>query len=379
MRLLGDKVRSLLVYQTVNGELTMAPWSGQGETLSDLKRIPVEVEEKVSVRSVQEAKTMAGKLGYPVMLKAAGGGGGRGIEACYSDEDIEKGFPKVVKEGGGSQVFVMAMATQRHQVLTLEEAMSRFQALDYPVILSFNGRSQVIKDPTELKKESPHAQEAFPTFRQAAEQFFGEVTNLRVESSDLQNIPIVIQGGGWKHEEVQVLADKYGNVVAFPPRDCSMQMRNQKRLEETSYAEFQRKKRMMEAAVKVSQAAGLRSAATVEFLTNPQTGQIEQIEIKRPEKDEATEYNLEVNTRLQVESPVTEFDIGFNIMAMQMLIGQGIPLIHPRPRSVSLELLSSRSYSAGVVRLHYSVLRKASKRATARKAVRKRKRPTRTL
>ncbi len=109
--------------------------------------------------------------------------------------------------------------------------------------------------------------------------------------------------------EIQILADSFGNTVALGERDCSMQRRNQKVLEESPSPLMtdDLRKRMQEAAVKAAKAAGYCNAGTIEFLVD----------------HERNFYFMEMNTRIQVEHPVTEFVTGIDLVQMQLKIAQG--------------------------------------------------------
>jgi acetyl/propionyl-CoA carboxylase alpha subunit len=115
-----------------------------------------------------------------------------------------------------------------------------------------------------------------------------------------------------RHIEFQVLADTHGNTVHLFERECSIQRRHQKIIEETPSVAVtpEIRKKMGDAAVKVTQAAGYLNAGTVEFLLDP-TGHF---------------YFLEMNTRIQVEHPITEMTTGVDLVVEQIRIASGLPI-----------------------------------------------------
>lgn len=182
-----------------------------------------------ALESVQQAKDVAAKIGYPVMLKAAAGGGGKGMRLVRTAQELQP---------------------------ALEAAQSE-------------------------------AQRAFGD---------GEVY---LEKAILNP----------RHIEMQVLADEHGNTVYLGERECSIQRRHQKVLEEapSPLVDAEMRRRMGEVAVRVAQAANYSNAGTVEFLV-----------------DQAKNfYFLEMNTRLQVEHPVTELVTGLDLVELQIRIAAG--------------------------------------------------------
>src|SRR5258708_7607823 len=181
------------------------------------------------VESLAEAEKVAAKIGYPVMLKAAAGGGGKGMRLVPAPEQMES---------------------------SLDAARSEAE-------LSF-GHSEVY-----IEKA---------------------IVNPR-------------------HIEMQVLADEHGNTVYLGERECSLQRRHQKVLEEapSPIVDPDMRRRMGEVAVRVAKAANYTNAGTVEFLVDQQKNF----------------YFLEMNTRLQVEHPVTELISGLDLVHLQIRIAAG--------------------------------------------------------
>jgi acetyl-CoA carboxylase biotin carboxylase subunit len=182
-----------------------------------------------ALESVKEARQVAEKIGYPVMLKAAAGGGGKGMRLVHAEADLQAALEAAQSEAqrafGDSEVY-------------LEKA---------------------IVDP--------------------------------------------------RHIEVQVLADEHGSTVYLGERECSIQRRHQKVLEEapSPIVDDDMRRRMGEVAVKVARAAGYSNAGTVEFLVD----------------QKKNFYFLEMNTRLQVEHPVTELVTGLDLVNLQIRIAAG--------------------------------------------------------
>ncbi len=181
------------------------------------------------LESAEQAKQVAAKIGYPVMLKAAAGGGGKGMRLVHMADELKP---------------------------ALEAAQSE------------------------------------------AERAFGD-REVYIEKAIINP----------RHIEMQVLADEHGNTVYLGERECSIQRRHQKVLEESPspIVDADMRKRMGEVAVRVAEAAGYTNAGTVEFLVD----------------EDKNFYFLEMNTRLQVEHPVTELITGLDLVHLQIRIATG--------------------------------------------------------
>uniref|UniRef100_A0A8C7KCS5 acetyl-CoA carboxylase n=1 Tax=Oncorhynchus kisutch TaxID=8019 RepID=A0A8C7KCS5_ONCKI len=231
---LGDKIASSIVAQTAG--IPTLPWSGAGLTVdwteSDQKKriinVPPDLYELGCIHDVEAGLKAAEVVGYPVMVKASEGGGGKGIRKVNCADDFPNLFRQVQTEVPGSPIFVMQLAK--------------------------------------------HA----------------------------------------RHLEVQLLADQYGNAISLFGRDCSVQRRHQKIIEEapatiSTSAVFEDMERC---AVKLAKMVGYVSAGTVEYLYS----------------QDGSFYFLELNPRLQVEHPCTEMVADVNLPAAQLQIAMGIPL-----------------------------------------------------
>ena len=191
--------------------------------------VPVIPGNSTSVYTVEDGLKHAREAGYPVMIKAALGGGGKGMRTAFSQEEFENSF---------------------HMAQT-------------------------------------EARNAFGDDAMYIEHF--------VERP--------------RHIEFQILADDYGNVVHLGERDCSIQRNHQKLIEESPSPALSPKLRekMGEAAVKAAKAAGYTNAGTIEFLLEPN----------------GAFYFMEMNTRIQVEHPVTEWVTGLDLVKEQIRIASG--------------------------------------------------------
>lgn len=192
--------------------------------------VPVIPGSDGAVKRIDDAERIAKEIGFPVMIKASAGGGGRGIRLVHSPEEL------------------------------IPQALAA---------------------------------------KQEALNFFGD-DSIYIEKF-LENP---------KHIEFQILADKYGNTVYLGERDCSMQRRNQKVLEETPSPVMNEKlrARMGAAAVTAAKVCNYCNAGTIEFLFDKNTGNF---------------YFMEMNTRIQVEHPITECVTGIDLVRQQILIAGG--------------------------------------------------------
>ena len=191
--------------------------------------IPVIPGSDGPVKDLKEAILVCEKIGYPVLLKASLGGGGKGIRQCNSFEELESNYNLVKKES-------------KNAFNSEEIYIEKF-----------------IKNP--------------------------------------------------RHIEIQILADEYGNVVHLGERDCSIQRNHQKIIEETpsTIVDDKLRNKMGSVAVKIAKIAGYTSCGTIEFLVD----------------SEKNFYFMEMNTRIQVEHPITEMRTGIDIVKEQIRISAG--------------------------------------------------------
>ncbi|KAI6787061.1 Acetyl-CoA, partial [Hortaea werneckii] len=232
MRSLGDKISSTIVAQ--HAGVPCIPWSGTGVDAVEVDEhnivtVADDVYDKGCVHTMEEGLEAAKKIGFPVMVKASEGGGGKGIRKVDDEESFPQLYKAAASEIPGSPIFIMKLA------------------------------------------------------------------------------------GSARHLEVQLLADQYGNNISIFGRDCSVQRRHQKIIEEApvTIASQQTFQHMADAAVSLGKLVGYVSAGTVEYLYSHSDDKF---------------YFLELNPRLQVEHPTTEMVSGVNIPATQLMVAMGIPL-----------------------------------------------------
>jgi acetyl-CoA carboxylase biotin carboxylase subunit len=184
------------------------------------------------LESVEEAKTLANKMGYPVILKATAGGGGKGMRVVWSEDEIQKAYDTAKQE---------AAASFKNDGIYMEKFV-----------------------------EEP------------------------------------------RHIEIQIAGDQHGNACHLSERDCSIQRRHQKLVEEapSPFMTDELRKKMGEAAVKAAKAINYESVGTVEFLVDKHRNF----------------YFMEMNTRIQVEHGVTEEVISYDLVKEQIKIAAGIEI-----------------------------------------------------
>ncbi|QSL66810.1 hypothetical protein MERGE_001197 [Pneumocystis wakefieldiae] len=233
MRSLGDKISSIIIAQSAN--IPCMSWSG-----SNLKKVDIDensgiisIEDSVyhdaCINTPEKGLEKALEIGFPVIIKASRGGGGKGIRKVEDKSEFKSSFLQVMAEVPGSPIFIMKLA---------ENA---------------------------------------------------------------------------RHLEVQILADQYGNIISLFGRDCSVQRRHQKIIEEApvTIAKPDTFSSMEKAAITLGKIVGYVSAGTVEYLYSHTDDKF---------------YFLELNPRLQVEHPTTEMITGVNLPAAQLQIAMGLSL-----------------------------------------------------
>jgi acetyl-CoA carboxylase, biotin carboxylase subunit len=191
--------------------------------------IPLPPGTTTAISDLKEAAKVAQEIGFPVLIKAAAGGGGKGMRIVHSLEEFDN----------------------------------------------------------SVKTAQSEAFNAFGDNRVFIEKYLEEP----------------------RHIEVQIMGDQHGNVIHFFDRECSIQRRHQKVIEEapSPFLDDELRRQITETAVKVAQTCGYYNAGTVEFLADKHRNF----------------YFLEMNTRLQVEHPVTELITGYDLVALQILVAQG--------------------------------------------------------
>jgi acetyl/propionyl-CoA carboxylase alpha subunit len=207
------------------------------------------------------------------------------------------------------------------------EASGRdFSKLGLPVLIkaSAGGGGRGMR----IVREAGEFQEAFAAAQGEAERAFGD-GSLLVEK--------YVEGA--RHVEIQIFGDQHGNLMHLFERDCSIQRRHQKIIEESPSSALnpELRERMGEAALRLAKKIGYTNAGTVEFLLAPQHAQ-------STRSAEGEFYFIEVNTRIQVEHPVTELVTGLDLIRLQIEIAQGGRLPEKRPQ-INGHAIEARLYA----------------------------------
>ncbi|MBT8312178.1 MAG: acetyl-CoA carboxylase biotin carboxylase subunit [Flavobacteriaceae bacterium] len=207
------------------------------------------------LKDVADAKKIAKKMGYPVMIKATAGGGGKGMRAVFSEEQLESAFESAVQE---------AVAAFGNGGMYMEK---------------------LIEEP--------------------------------------------------RHIEIQVIGDQFGNACHLSERDCSIQRRHQKLTEETPspFMTDSLRDAMGEAAIKAAEYIKYEGAGTIEFLVDKHRDF----------------YFMEMNTRIQVEHPITEQVVDYDLIREQILVAAGVPITglnyYPKLHSIECRINAEDPYN----------------------------------
>lgn len=217
-------------------------------------------------------------------------------------ETIEQMGDKIVSRQTMEAAGVPVVPGSGHGLNTLEEAASLAEAIGYPVMLKASGGGGGIG--MVLCENEQALNKAFASTKSRAMAYFG---------SDEVFIEKYISDA--RHVEVQVFGDHHGNIVHLFERDCSIQRRHQKVIEEapSPFLSEQARQRMCDTAVKAARAVDYANAGTIEFIVD----------------ENENFYFLEMNTRLQVEHPVTEMTTGLDLVKWQILVAKDerLPLL----------------------------------------------------
>ena len=216
--------------------------------------VPVIEGTPEGVTDIEEAKEIARQIGYPVIVKASAGGGGIGMRAVYEEEELVRAIESTQSVAstnfGDSTVFI-------------EKYLEKPRHIEFQLLADEHGNEKYLEKP--------------------------------------------------RHIEFQLLADEHGNVIHVADRECSIQRRHQKLLEEapSPIMTEELREEMGGSAVKAAEYIGYKSAGTVEFLY-----------------DNGEYYFLEMNTRIQVEHPITELVTNTDLIKEQIKIANGDELTY---------------------------------------------------
>src|SRR5881409_183597 len=276
-------------------------------------------------------------LDIPKLIAAAQGAGCEAVHPGYGFLSERAPFAEAVIEAG--LVFIGPSASAIRAMGDKTEARRRMQAAGVPIV---PGTTRPVADHVQARPEA--ARLGYPVLLKAVAGGGGKGMRLLREEGELEagfeaaaSEAQKAFGAGElylerylerpRHVEIQVLADSYGRVVALGERECSIQRRHQKLIEESPSVAVTPalRRRLSEAATAAAGSVGYLGAGTIEFLLAP-TGEF---------------YFLEMNTRLQVEHPVTELVFGVDIVREQLRVAQGQPLrVHSgalQPRGHAIE------------------------------------------
>lgn len=275
--------------------------------------------EAVCIGSARAAESYLNREALLTVAKATGcdaihpGYGFLSENADFADACVEAGLTWIGPSGGAirkagnksaaralmQSVGVPVTPGSDGPVENVEEALEIAETVGYPVLIkaSAGGGGRGIR----RINEAAELASAFAEAKAEAQACFGD--------SEMYLEKLILQP---RHIEVQILADRRGNVIHLGDRDCSIQRRNQKMIEEAPAwgISAELRQRMGEAAVRAAKAVGYENAGTVEFLLSG-TGEF---------------YFMEMNTRIQVEHGVTEMVVGMDLVREQLRIASGLPL-----------------------------------------------------
>lgn len=204
----------------------------EAKKVAKKSNVPIIGDDSVEINNYEECIQYARKIGYPIILKATNGGGGKGIRVVSTEEDLFRAFEMCLKET--EKVFGVSSILMEHFI--------------------------------------EHA----------------------------------------KHIEVQVLADRYGNIIHLGDRECTIQRKNQKLIEESRCITLdeETRNRMYQGAIDICKHIGYVGVGTIEYIL----------------KDDNSFYFMEMNTRLQVEHTISELITGIDLVKEQIRVSQGQPL-----------------------------------------------------
>ncbi len=324
---------------------------------SDADRLSPHVRAADTAVALGPAPAAESYLNIAKLVAAAQETGCQAVHPGYGFLSERAIFAEAVTEAG--LVFVGPPAAALRAMGDKPEARRRMQVAGVPIV---PGTTQALRDPAEARREV--ARLGFPILLKAAAGGGGKGMRVVSRETELASAFEAARSEAAKafgdgavyiekyvdrprHIEIQVLADAHGRVVALGERECSIQRRYQKLIEEAPSTAVTPalRRRLSEAATAAATAVGYRSAGTIEFLLTP------------GEKF----YFLEMNTRIQVEHPVTELVYGVDLVREQLEIAAGRPMrvhagtLHPRGHAIECRITAEDPFNdflpaAGVLR-----------------------------